>query len=406
MLTNLFTHRPLTYLWLSLILLAACTDDPATDSELSVSSPPSVSGNESSETSTIVTLSSTQARELKVETVEVKTAPIRFLVRAPGVVYAAPENISIVSAPISGRVSEIFAHEGERIQKGDPLLELESLEYANLLADFLENTAEAVYLKQQLERNRQLVEKEISAQRTLDRAEADYSRARTKVLASEARLKALGITSEQLSEWQQDDTEPDATLTIYSAITGVINEHLIDLGTSVSPNQKMLDIINNEKVLVRGFVSPDDASLIIPNTPVVISQRTENNNGISGKQIEATVTTINPSLDAMNRAIPVNSIIYTQNGWPIIGQNIRNEYRVTLPEPGISIPLSAVQFEQNGATVFIELDEFRYRKQPVSLTRITSDMVVVSEGLQDGDRVAINQVFSLKALGKFDEFAD
>lgn len=406
MLINTLTTRSLTFLWLSLILLGGCTDDPSTESADPINSPPSVSGSRASESLTMVTLSSTQARELKIKTVEVETGPVSFMVRAPGIVYAAPENISIVSAPISGRVSEIFAHEGERVQKGDPLLELESLEYANLLADFLENTAEAVFLKQQLERNRQLVEKEISAQRTLDRAEADYSRARTKVLASEARLKALGITAELLSEWQQDDTQPDATLTIYSAITGVINEHLIDLGTSVSANQKMLDIINNEKVLVRGFVSPDDASLIRTNTPVIISQRTENNDGVTGKQIEATVTTINPSLDAMNRAIPVNSIIYTQNGWPIIGQNIRNEYRITLPEPGISIPLSAVQFEQNGATVFIQLDEFRYRKQSVSLARITSDMVVVSEGLQDGDRVAINQVFSLKALAKFEEFAD
>lgn len=405
MLTNNKLPKHLLVLLTSSVFLFSCSGNEEPANNVAVTSPPSVTGESASATTQMITLSSTQARELNIQTVEVVSEPISFEISAPGVVYAAPENISIISAPVSGRVANIFAHEGESIQKGDPLLELESLEYANLLADYLENTAEATYLEQQLERNRQLVEKEISAQRTLDRAEADYSRAVTKVSASKARLKALGITDQQFADWEDENTEPGSTLTIYSPIAGTVNEHLIDLGTSVSPNQKMLDVINNAKVLVRGFVSPEDAFLITRNTPVIITQRSEDNVS-TGRSIEATVTTVNPSLDEMNRAIPVNSVIETQNGWPIIGQNVRNVYTITTPDPGISIPLSAVQFEQDGAAVFIQLDDLSYEKRTVTLSRITSDMVIVTSGLEPGERVAINQIFSLKALEKYEEFAD
>lgn len=395
---------------LTLALLAtltlSCSDTTHELDNPGISSPPSLYGENQKQANKIITLSSTQARELNIKTVQVLRQPVSFSINAPGVVYPAPENISIISAPISGRVANIYAHEGETAQKGDPLLELESLDYANLLADFLENTAEATYLKQQLERNRQLVEKEISAQRTLDRAEADYSRAATKVSASKARLKALGVTESLFELWQDEDTEPGSSLIIYSPITGTLNEHLIDLGTSVSANQKMLDIINNQKVLVRGFVSPEDAFLIKKGTPVKITQRSEDNMTTDSRIVNATVTTINPSLDEMNRAIPVNSIINTQNGWPIIGQNVRNEYQITTSESGISIPLSAVQFEQEGAAVFVQINEMSYQKRMITLSRITADEVIVSTGLEEGELVAINQIFSLKALEKFEEFAD
>lgn len=395
---------------LTLALLAtltlSCSDTTPELDNPGISSPPSLNGENQKQANKIITLSSTQARELNIKTVQVLMQPVSFSINAPGVVYPAPENISIISAPISGRVANIYAHEGETVQKGDPLLELESLDYANLLADFLENTAEATYLKQQLERNRQLVEKEISAQRTLDRAEADYSRAATKVSASKARLKALGVTESLFELWQDEDTEPGSSLIIYSPITGTLNEHLIDLGTSVSANQKMLDIINNQKVLVRGFISPEDAFLIKKGTPVKITQRSEDNMTTDSRIVNATVTTINPSLDEMNRAIPVNSIINTQNGWPIIGQNVRNEYQITTSESGISIPLSAVQFEQEGAAVFVQINEMSYQKRMITLSRITADEVIVSTGLEEGELVAINQIFSLKALEKFEEFAD
>lgn len=397
-----------TMLTLALLatLMLSCSDTTPELDNPGISSPPSLYGENQKQANKIITLSSTQARELNIKTVQVLRQPVSFSINAPGVVYPAPENISIISAPISGRVANIYAHEGETVQKGDPLLELESLDYANLLADFLENTAEATYLKQQLERNRKLVEKEISAQRTLDRAEADYSRAATKVSASKARLKALGVTESLFELWQDEDTEPGSSLIIYSPITGTLNEHLIDLGTSVSANQKMLDIINNQKVLVRGFVSPEDAFLIKKGTPVKITQRSEDNMTTDSRIVNATVTTINPSLDEMNRAIPVNSIINTQNGWPIIGQNVRNEYQVTTTESGISIPLSAVQFEQEGAAVFVQINEMSYQKRMITLSRITADEVIVSTGLEEGELVAINQIFSLKALEKFEEFAD
>src|SRR6056297_4341307 len=89
--------------------------------------PPSL---RSSQENPVIQLSEQQAEDLDIRHYTVKREQISFEINAPGRVYGAPEGISVVSSPINGRVSKIYAHEGERVQAGDPLLDLESLEFA------------------------------------------------------------------------------------------------------------------------------------------------------------------------------------------------------------------------------------------------------------------------------------
>lgn len=404
MLTKLFINKNIVILSV-IMLVAGCSKKESPEPEKVVASPPSVVA-ERQKANNVVVLSTQAAEELKIKTVTITKAPFMFNLAAPATVYPSPENISIISAPITGRVSKIYAHEGERISKESPLLELESLEYANLVADYLENMAESNYLEQQVTRVRQLVEKQISPQRSLERAEADFSRSLTQVKASKARLKAVGVSDAQITEWSKSGSEPSATLTIYAPIAGTVNEHLIELGSAVASNQKMMDIVDNSKVLVRGFVPPEDATMLKPGLKAVVSKRTENNPDNTFGDIEAEITSINPSLDEMNRAIPINCIIDTKNGWPVIGQNVRIEFFVSTQEPVVTVPLSAIQFEGNSATLFVQIEPNKYEKRNVTIYRMTDTNVIISTGLREGEKVAVSQIFSLKALGKFEEFSE
>jgi membrane fusion protein, heavy metal efflux system len=78
---------------------------------------------------------------------------------------------------------------------------MESLEFAELAANYLESQAERLYLEQQVERLTSLVERKISPQSSLDRANADLTRADARVRAARARLRAVGIDNRQLEQW-------------------------------------------------------------------------------------------------------------------------------------------------------------------------------------------------------------
>jgi cobalt-zinc-cadmium efflux system membrane fusion protein len=386
-----------------LLFLSSCGSGGGEEAaQVDPGTPPSLSNKQ---TEQVVQLTEQQAKDLNIQLYTVKSEKISFDINAPGQVYAAPERIAVVSSPINGRVSNIYVHEGERVQKGDPLLDLESLEFANLVGDYLEASAEITYQQQQVERLKVLTEEKISPQRTLERAQADLRRAKTKQSASLARLRAVGISPKEVQNWDPFTSDPKAELTLHAPISGVLNQHLIDLGEAVNAYDKLLDIIDNSEVLVRGFVSPADAPFVRAGTPVVITEKTEGGTP-QGKRIEQKVTSVNPALDEDNRSIVLNSIIPTEEGWPIVGQSVRMKYTAQPLDSTFTIPLSAIQFEEQDAAVFVQQGPREYMKRVVQVERMTEDRAVIGGGLEPGEKIAITQVFSLKALERFEQFAD
>ncbi|TYP93610.1 membrane fusion protein, cobalt-zinc-cadmium efflux system [Fodinibius salinus] len=405
---HLTRHRYSSYTLLGLVIglllfLSNCGSETAEKTtQPDPGTPPSLSDKQ---TEQLVQLTEQQAKDLNIQLYTVESENISFDINAPGQVYAAPGRISVVSSPINGRVSNIYVHEGERVQKGDPLLEIESLEFANLVGDYLEATAEITYQQQQVERLKVLTEDKISPQRTLERAQADLRRAKTKQSASLARLRAVGISREEVQNWDPFATDPKAELTLRAPISGVLNQHLIDLGEAVNAYDKLLDIIDNTEVLVRGFVSPADAPFVREGTSVVITEKTEDGTP-QGKRIEGQVTSVNPALDEENRSIVLNSIVPTEEGWPIVGQSVRMKYAAQPLDSTFTIPLSAIQFEEQEAAVFVQQAPREYVKRVVQIERMTEDRAVIGAGLKPGEKIAVTQVFSLKALERFEQFAD
>jgi len=364
--------------------------------------PPSLATTKTGENAdtTIVQLTDKQVQELGIRTYKVQKRKFRYPITAPGVVQGAPGHISIVSAPVNGRVVKIYAHEGESVKEGDVLLELESLEFANLGADYLQAYAESRFQEQQMKRIKLLVEKKISPQRTLEKTEMDYARAIAMERSALARLKALGVPDQQIKNWQSG-LESKPVLKLMAPISGTINEHLIELGQSVNAYDKMLSIINTKRVLVRGFVPPDDATYLKPGDSLIIYPKL--NRYIF---VKAAITTINPALDEKNKSKVVNIITESNKSWPIPGQNVQLDIMTEYPMELMVIPLSAVEYEEKQPAVFVRLDPKRYEKRIIHIRKMTANEAVVDSGLVGNEEIAANQVFSLKALSRLSEFSD
>jgi len=389
----------------SITVFVSCSENRDQTTAEQVSVPPSVQ-QVAEEGQRFVTLSERQSEDLSIETTTIVKQQTEFPITVSGIVVAAPEHVAFISTPVSGRITKIYAHEGEEVNRGEPLLELESLEYAELAADFMESRAEKSYLEQQVNRLSSLVEKRISPQSSLDRAQADLSRADARIRASRARLQAIGVGDETINSWNGAAETDKAVLTMYATIDGKINQHLIDLGQAVSANEMLMDLVNNEQVLVRGFVDPDDVMFLNIGAKSVVVQRINREEGEGRRSIETVIATIQPGLDQENRSIVVNSHLMTENQWPVIGQSVRVQYSAVTPDEVFSVPMSAVQYEGQNATVFVKVGDLRYEIRQIAISRIMEDTAIVSNGLAEGEEVAVSQVFSLKALGKFEEFAE
>jgi cobalt-zinc-cadmium efflux system membrane fusion protein len=176
---------------------------------------------------------------------------------------------------------------------------------------------------------------------------------------------------------------------------------MIELGESVSSYQNMLSILDLSKVLVKGYVSPEDGGFIDIGSEVVVSQKTKPDLVIKSK-----ITTINPALDETNKSIVANILLHTKDKWPKPGDNVRLQISANSLVPVITIPFAAVAYIENIPVVYVKKSEYLFEERHIAISRIASDNVIVSEGLTDGEEIAITQIFSLKALSRYEEYAE
>ena len=381
----------ITAIWLA----TSCKSEQSNEKQVAggqTGLPPSLQATEGK--ISMVHLSEKEQVELGIETIPVDVSWVDYSVLAPGVVFPAPGHSSIVSTPINGQINRIYKFEGNMVRKGEVLFQIQSFEFGNLVSEYLQAYAEERFQRNRLNRTRQLVEETISSASELEKTTSEYERASAIVRASYSKLRAIGVSDIEIMQFTEGDNIIPL-LNIHSPIDGIVESNFVELGQSVSALENLSRLLDIRKILVRGYISPDDARLISPGDSVYISKHDRQS------KIGATIATINPGMDERNRSVIANVIISTVQGWPKPGENMRLEIRTATRMEMISIPVEALTYDGNQAIVFVRKGPDLYEKRPIEVTEIRDKNVFVATGLSDSEEIAITKVFSLKALLRF-----
>ncbi|RIJ49750.1 efflux RND transporter periplasmic adaptor subunit [Maribellus luteus] len=361
--------------------------------------PPSLQP-EGASTGKLIQLSEKEQNELSIQVQKVANNFIDYTVTAPGVVFPAPNHGSIISTPINGRISKMNKFEGAWVKKGEVLFEIQSLEFGTLVSEYLQAFAEERYQTSRLKRIKQLVEETISSASELERATAEYDHASASSRAAYSRLRAVGVSVEEIKSFT-DGENIDPVLKIHSPIDGIIEKNFVELGQSVNALENLSRVLDTRDVLIRAYLSPDDARLINTGDSVVVSKREKEETILS-----ATVSSVNPGLDEDTRSVIANILVPARDGWPKPGENVRLSIATSSKKEIIALPVQSLTYDGNNPVVFVKKGNGIYEKRFIGVSEIRDQYVFVDSGLSNGEEVAISNVFSLKALSRFDIIAE
>ncbi len=381
----------------SINLFTACSDGKEKNSVLlpaETELPPSLREKNGLK---IVKLTASQQQDLNVKLHQVSSSMLDFTIEAPGVVFPAPEHASMISTPINGQVHEIKKFEGQSVQKNEVLFHIQSLEFGTLVSEYLQAHAEQQFQTNRLRRVMQLVEETISSASELERTTSEFERTSASVRAAYSRLKALGVTDKEIQAFTSAE-DIDPILQIHSPISGIVEQNFIELGQSVNAFENLSRILDTHVVLIRGYISPEDARLISSGDSVTIMKRQYNGD----LKTIAKVTSINPGLDENSRSVVVNVLADASKGWPRPGENVRLEIKASSQRERIAVPVESLTYDGNQAVVFVHKGEGIYECTPIKITEIGGKQIFVETGLKIDDEIAASNVFSLKALMRYD----
>ena len=303
-----------------------------------------------------------------------------------------------IFSPYAGRVTKLFVKPGDVVTQGQTLFTVEATDMVQAQNDFISastalNKARSTLNLAQIndKRQRLLYEgkavplKEVQqAQGTLDAAENDVRSADVALEASRNRLRILGKTDQEITEFQTKGTINPAT-PIYAPIGGTIVQRKVGPGQYVGSgaSDPVFVIGDLSTVWVVAYIRETEAPMVRIGQPIFFTVL-----AYPERSFPAKISYVATALDPVTRRLLVRASVDNSAG--VLKPEMFASVKILTGEgeTAIAVPRDAIIHEGERARVWVARDHdtaIELRQIKVGLTNGT--MVEVLDGLAPGDRV-------------------
>ncbi|MEM8570634.1 MAG: efflux RND transporter periplasmic adaptor subunit [Pseudomonadota bacterium] len=293
-----------------------------------------------------------------------------------------------LSFRVGGTVAELLVSVGETVTEGQPLARLDQApfqtEVDRLSAE--RDSAEATFenAEVQTSRQRQLVERDVQAQATLDRFIAQEASSRAAVQSVSAALEKA-----QLDLSYTEITAP---------FSGVVTADFVEVFEEVQANEHVLRILDDQRIEMVIDV-PERYISVLPHIGDLVASFP----AVGLTALPASITEIGREASATTGTFPV-TLMMTQTDEARILPGMTGRVRGT-PENSevvagaISVPAGAVFTPEGGTETMVWIldpDTMTVRPQEVTLGAATSRGIGIEQGLEGGEIVVAAGANSLR----------
>jgi len=311
---------------------------------------------------------------------EVKPHDLRQILSASGSLRAI--NQATVKAMVAGEVREVLVREGESVEAGQVLIKMDASEYQARQGQAKGALAAA---RGQLDiatkardNNKALLAKGFISQNAFDNAESQYRIALANV---ESAKGALDVAKKSLGD-----------TVIRAPISGLVSSRTVQPGEKVSPDNRLLDVVDLHQMEMEAAVPTTDIMHIKPGQEVQMKVE-----GVSIPLI-GKVARINPSTQAGSRSILVYIEVDNPQGALRVG--MFGEAQLTLAKKSsvLTVPQSALQTNAGNTTVYA-IENGKLEQKPVTLgirgNNEEGAAVEIVSGLNEGAQIVKSNLGNL-----------
>jgi cobalt-zinc-cadmium efflux system membrane fusion protein len=343
-----------------------------------------------------VRLSAAQIEASKIATAKVGPGVITRRITAPAAVKPDPDKIARVAAKVAGVVEEMRKRLGDQVARGETIAIIDSREVAEAKSEYLAASANFDLQNVLFQREKGLFEKKITAEQLFLKAKAVFMEAKVKLDLARQKLAALDMSEQEIAALPSQPIADLRRKEIRAPISGRVIERLVSVGQPVGGEgqAKELYVISDLSVVEAELAVPAaDLALLREGQEVRISNA-------EGRAFEGKITYVNAMITRETRSGQIlvrfpNPDFSLRPGSLVEAEISLKEARVKL-----KIPRSAVMVIDGKPNVFVRTPE-GFTKRDVELGRGDDNSIEVVSGLQQGEQIAVSNVFLLKAeLGK------
>ncbi|MDH4271386.1 MAG: efflux RND transporter periplasmic adaptor subunit [Candidatus Aminicenantes bacterium] len=307
-----------------------------------------------------------------VKTEKVGRRSFSMAVKATGIISFNQKKYVCISARVPGRIEEVLAFEGDRVKTGQTLVTLYS-------PDFLSVQQELIHLFQQQERSLKSGDEESA------------KLAAGLIRSSVHRIKLMGVGEEDIRKIQEGGTVSE-TLDVTAPFSGTLVSARAVSGEFVEMGTELFELADLDILWATVNIFEKDLALVRTGSQAEVRTQAYPEEVFPGRlvligdvQDEVTRTT-KGRLELPNPSRKLKPGMFID---------------VTLI-PGttgetLAVPEQAVRQVEGKTVVFVQVPGGAFEPRAVKLGSLTGGWAEILEGLQEGEVVATEGSFSLKA---------
>jgi Cu(I)/Ag(I) efflux system membrane fusion protein/cobalt-zinc-cadmium efflux system membrane fusion protein len=328
----------------------------------------------------MITIDAATTQNMGVRTAPVRRQDLARTISTVGLVaYPEPEQYAI-NSKVGGWIEKLHVNEtGQRVEKGQTLLEIYSPDLVSAQEEFLLALKNRDALAQSsfpqiAESGRQLLQ------------------------ASRRRLQLWDISAAQIERLEKTH-QVEKTLKLYAPHSGVVSMKMIQEGQFAKPGMDLLTISDISRVWVQADIYEyelpwvevgQQADIILPF--------------VGSKQVSATLDYIYPYLEPQTRTVKARFVLENPDFELKPDMYVKVQLQTNPVKNALTIPAEAVLYSGETTTVFVQRGAGKFEPRRVK-TGVQDDQgnLQIVQGLLAGETVVTSAQFMLDSESKLRE---
>lgn len=320
-----------------------------------------------------------------VHTVLAEAGALELSLHAVGDV--TPLSAVAVSSRVAGPLRRVFFSEGQAVEAGEVLAEVDAEPYRVALAEAEGDLAQAVARRRNAERElaraQALLKEDSIASQQVDAAEAAALESRAAVLSAEARVAEARM---QLG-WTR----------IEAPISGRLGLRGIDVGNvMVANDSELVSIVQMRPIGVRFSIPGHElaavrAALREGRSLVVDAFARDGRTLLASGVLDA----VDNRIDVQTGTVRMKAEFANEDEALFPHQFVNVRLRVGVDRESVTIPADAVQYGARGQYVYV-IEQGKARVRQIEVGRVNDGRVAILDGLVEGEAVVLEGLDRLR----------
>ena len=367
--------------FLVLLALNACSSKEPKNSTTNI--------EDSTISSNLVQLDKDQIQQanLKMAVLEKGTASME--VHLNGKIDVPPTAVASVSIPMGGYVQDINLIPGNYVKKGSTIATIKDPQFVQLQEDYLSAKAKSVYLSQDMDRQKLLLQQDAVSKKTFQLLQSEFNTNAIALKGLAEKLKLINIDPLTLSI-----DKISSKVNLIAPISGYVSKVNINRGKYVAPTEVLLELIDPNDVHAAITIYEKDITLFKEGMKGKVVLANEPN-----KSYSVSVLAVSKNLDDdKSGLLHCHFAAVPKNMLP--GMFLTADFSVNNANTVI-VPINAIQRFQGVDYIFIQqsANQFEAKQVTVGTINKTTAAILNPEATEWlGKNIVVENAYSL--LGK------